>query len=669
MRKSSIFQLGLMAILAVACVAEPKEVPQVPGGEELVAGIENSGTRTVVNEDLQVLWETADQISVFLQTTENRPYELQGEGGVATGKFSRTTKQSPEYYAAVPYNYGVYPYFSGTSISADGVITLELPAEQAYAENSFGPCANVMVAASEDKTLNFKNLNGYICVRLTGDVAVETVSLISNTGEMLAGTAQVTVKPDSEPVVTFAEEGGIGSVTVLCEKPVQLSSEETLFWVVVPPATYPEGFTLTVTYNGGQEFVLEGSSSLELARSTVVKMPVVNIVAPKTLPYAEPLTKEFGAFSADNVELDGLKYVWSIDSRFHVAKASAFVSDVAHKVKSRLVSPPIDLTAESTALLSFDFMLRYGTPASYNDQLYLEVIDGKTVTKVNIPEMPDYDPIFAKMSSIIDLTPFCGKMIQVAFVYNTIENDGQIPTFEVTNVKFDRNLETVITALSALTLSVGDDPESLDASVNSGVELVYTSSDESVATVDAEGMVTPIAEGTATITITAPGLDLYAPAEATCTVTVLPKGEVDYSEVHSSNIVLSTEGGSSVSECVVKIAESDDELAEYDGLKAGTASKYGSMVITVPAGTTKLHLHAFAWKAKKVNMTIKGGNAIPASVDLISDEGVTSNSPFTLTSTDGSYVCINLSGVTADTDIRLSATGSQRFIVWGVNAE
>ena len=53
MRKTSIFQLGLMAILAVACVAEPKEVPQVPGGEELVAGIENSGTRTVVNEDLR----------------------------------------------------------------------------------------------------------------------------------------------------------------------------------------------------------------------------------------------------------------------------------------------------------------------------------------------------------------------------------------------------------------------------------------------------------------------------------------------------------------------------------------------------------------------------------------------------------------------------------------
>lgn len=617
MRKSSIFQLGLMAILAVACVAEPKEVPQVPGGEELVAGIENSGTRTVVNEDLQVLWETADQISVFLQTTENRPYELQGEGGVATGKFSRTTKQSPEYYATVPYNYGVYPYFSGTSISADGVITLELPAEQAYAENSFGPCANVMVAASEDKTLNFKNLNGYICVRLTGDVAVETVSLISNTGEMLAGTAQVTVKPDAEPVVTFAEEGGIGSVTVLCEKPVQLSSEETLFWVVVPPATYPEGFTLTVTYNGGQEFVLEGSSSLELARSTVVKMPVVNIVAPKTLPYAEPLTKEFGAFSADNVELDGLKFVWSIDSRFHVAKASAFVSDVAHKVKSRLVSPPIDLTAESTALLSFDFMLRYGTPASYNDQLYLEVIDGKTVTKVNIPEMPDYDPKFANMSSIIDLTPFCGKMIQVAFVYNTIENDGQIPTFEVSNVKFDRNLETVITALSALTLSVGDDPESLDASVNSGVELVYTSSDESVATVDAEGAVTPVAEGTATITITAPGLGLYAPAEATCAVTVIKPASYDV--VPSWEYSFSKDGGYENAEELQPIEEKLFQISFAKGSNQNTPKYYTTGAAgRFYAGNTLTVTVAEGYKITSINFTTDSGEG---TNDVTSDTG------------------------------------------------
>lgn len=664
MCKSSIFQLGLMAILAVACVTEPKEVPQVPGGEELVAGIENSGTRTVVNEDLQVLWETADQISVFLQTTENRPYELQGEGGVATGKFSRTTKQSPEYYAAVPYNYGVYPYFSGTSISADGVITLELPAEQAYAENSFGPCANVMVAASEDKTLNFKNLNGYICVRLTGDVAVETVSLISNTGEMLAGTAQVTVKPDAEPVVTFAEEGGIGSVTVLCEKPVQLSSEETLFWVVVPPATYPEGFTLTVTYNGGQEFVLEGSSSLELARSTVVKMPVVNIVAPKTLPYAEPFDAktELGAFTIQDVTIpEGLNYVWTLDKTFG-AKGSAYYNQIQHQAESWLVSPEIDLKNETQAGLSFKYALNYGDSKDYASQFYLMVNDGKGWSRVDIQNLPTVAG-WTFYDAVVDLTAFCGNQIQLAFVYNSIGQKSAL-TIEVKDVLFDRTVETVITAPSALTLSVGDDPEALDASANSGVKLIYTSSDETVATVSAEGVVTPVAEGTATITITAPGLNSLTPAEVTCTVTVLPKGEIDYTETYTSNVELSTKGGTSASTCSVIVDEES-----YSGLKAGTGSKKGALVVAVPKGTTKLHFHAFGWNGEKVTLSITGGNASPASITLVSDSGVKSNSPFTLTTATNSYYCVSLSGVTTDTDITFTATSGNRFILWGVNAE
>lgn len=617
MRKSSIFQLGLMAILAVACVAEPKEVPQVPGGEELVAGIENSGTRTVVNEDLQVLWETADQISVFLQTTENRPYELQGEGGVATGKFSRTTKQSPEYYAAVPYNYGVYPYFSGTSISADGVITLELPAEQAYAENSFGPCANVMVAASEDKTLNFKNLNGYICVRLTGDVAVETVSLISNTGEMLAGTAQVTVKPDAEPVVTFAEEGGIGSVTVLCEKPVQLSSEETLFWVVVPPATYPEGFTLTVTYNGGQEFVLEGSSSLELARSTVVKMPVVNIVAPKTLPYAEPFDAktELGAFTIQDVTIpEGLNYVWTLDKTFG-AKGSAYYNKIQHQAESWLVSPTIDLKNEAQAVLSFKYALNYGDTKDYASQFYLMVNDGKGWSRVDIQNLPTVAG-WTFYDAVVDLTAFCGNEIQLAFVYNSIGQKNAL-TIEVKDVLFDHLGRTVIYAPSALDINVGDDPVSLDASVNSGVELVYTSSDESVATVDAEGLVTPVAEGTATITITAPGLDLYAPAEATCAITVIKPAS--YEVVPSWEYSFTEDGGYENAEELQPIEEKLFQIAFAKGSNPNTPKYYNTGAAgRLYAGNTLTVTVAEGYKIISINFTTDSGEG---TNDVTSDTG------------------------------------------------
>lgn len=529
MRKSKLFQLGLMAALAVACVAEPKDAPQVTEGEELVAGIENFGTRTLVDEDLQVLWETADQISVFLQTVENRPYELKGEGGVASGTFARTTTPSPSFFASVPYNYGVYPYSEATKIDAEGVITVALPAEQAYAEESFGPGANVMVAASEDKSLKFKNLCGYVGVRLTGDALVESVTLRSNAGEPLAGTALVTVTPDGDPAMELSEEGAVDAVTVTCENPVQLSSEETLFWVVVPPADYVEGFTLTVTYNGGQEFVLEGATSLELQRNTLVKMAPVNIVAPKTLPYVEPFDKAsgLGSFSIQDVTLpDALTYIWTHDPSYG-AKASAY-SKQAYEAESWLVSPPIDLTKETQAALMFDYTFRYGVPESYEDQLYLMIDDGETATRVDIPFMPKTDPNFAWQKGAVDLTQFCGKTIQVAFVYNTIDNydaqgNLQAPTAEVKNVVFDREAETTIFAPATMTFYVDDSPVALGAYANSGATLTFKSSDETVARVNAKGLVTPVAEGTATITMTAPATGAFLAAEATCVVNVVSK--------------------------------------------------------------------------------------------------------------------------------------------------
>ena len=56
MKFNRFFQLGLCAAaLTVSCVAEQTEAPQLYDGETLVAGIETSGTRASVNEELKVL--------------------------------------------------------------------------------------------------------------------------------------------------------------------------------------------------------------------------------------------------------------------------------------------------------------------------------------------------------------------------------------------------------------------------------------------------------------------------------------------------------------------------------------------------------------------------------------------------------------------------------------
>ena len=77
----------------------------------------------------------------------------------------------------------------------------------------------------------------------------------------------------------------------------------------------------------------------------------------------------------------------------------------------------------------------------------------------------------------------------------------------------------IINVKSSLSLEEGA-TANLAASVNSGAALSYASSDEAVATVSAEGVVTAVKEGTATITVSAPAQGIYTAASAEVAVTV-----------------------------------------------------------------------------------------------------------------------------------------------------
>lgn len=106
-----------------------------------------------------------------------------------------------------------------------------------------------------------------------------------------------------------------------------------------------------------------------------------------------------------------------------------------------------------------------------------------------------------------------------------------------------------------------------------------------------------------------------------------------------------------------------------DGIKVGTSKAGGDMTITVPAGTTKLHFYAAAWKGVSgLSLNISGITANPNSVALLADDGVTSNSPFTL-SGDANKYDITLDGVTSEKTITLTSSIAKRFVVWGATYE
>ncbi len=110
---------------------------------------------------------------------------------------------------------------------------------------------------------------------------------------------------------------------------------------------------------------------------------------------------------------------------------------------------------------------------------------------------------------------------------------------------------------------------------------------------------------------------------------------------------------------------------EIAGIKVGTSKAAGDMTITVPANTTKLTFYAAAWKAATgTSVSITGATADPSSLDLTANDGISNNSPFTLSDGTnlGDYMFeVVLSDVTEETTLTL--TSDKRFVVWNASAE
>ena len=200
--------------------------------------------------------------------------------------------------------------------------------------------------------------------------------------------------------------------------------------------------------------------------------------------------------------------------------------------------------------------------------------------------------------------------------------------------------------------------------------VTYSSSDDSLVLVDentGEIVIGSQEGGPVTITAATAGNDDYNAGEASYTITI--SNVEDYTGKNTSNVTLSTTGGSSASTAKVRFSSNG---TQYDAIKCGTGSAAGAMKLTVPAGTTKLHVHIAGWKNQSVSIEITPEDNVSStnSFSIVSNNGVSNSSPFTLDAASSTfYKCIDLTGITADTELTVTATSGNRFVIWGVNAE
>lgn len=290
--------IGLVSMLIASCSIQEENYEALQQ-EDVVfyASFEQpteEGTRVYANEDLHLRWNADDRVSIFNKNSYNQQYRFTGETGDNAGGFDKVAGSEFTTGNTIPHVVSVYPYQPATKISESESLTLVLPAEQHYAENTFGLGANTMVSVSSDNFLQYKNVGGYLMISLYGEsVSVSSITLKGNNNEKLSGKASITMPLDGVPTTVMSNDATT-QITLSCVTPVQLGAteeESTHFWFVVPPVTFSNGFSIIVRDDNNGVFEKKTTKSLKISRNSLSRMTAVKTDCVSPFLY-EPLTIE-----------------------------------------------------------------------------------------------------------------------------------------------------------------------------------------------------------------------------------------------------------------------------------------------------------------------------------------------------------------------------------------
>ncbi len=280
--------------------------------EASTEGTTAPATKVYADENMKVLWNADDRISIFNKTTFNYQYVFTGDDGDTAGGFD-LIPASNDFITGqeVDYVYAAYPYSKNNKLNNSGMFSVVLPKYQLYKEHSFGIGANTMVAITDGSFLAFKNVGGFLSLQLYGDgISVTEISIRGNNGEKISGKACVDIPFGGTPSVTM-DASATNEISILCDPPVRISDRAdnyTEFWFVIPPITFEKGFTIKVTDDQGGVFEKETSKSFTVSRNTLDWMNPLKVIPIYQDPLGDFVPFEDEAFKAFCIELYDLDY-------------------------------------------------------------------------------------------------------------------------------------------------------------------------------------------------------------------------------------------------------------------------------------------------------------------------------------------------------------------------
>ncbi len=719
------YVLGALAVAAVAlsgCSKNDAGMKEI-GNKDFSVTLTGANTKTT-NDGLATLWAANDAINLFHnQAGESEPVYVNdgkfttSEAG-ATATFSGTLAEEIDESKA--YNwYAFYPYTSQVETPANtskGYVTVGSGAKLTQTQNGNNstahisgknyPVAGVLskIPGSENPVIQMKHLSSLVAVTVENQTdAPITVSSISMTadGVDIIGTYYIDFTQDPA-VFTPSGDTYVSSTAVLVVNDGEeiAPKESAKFYFAVKPFVVNEGDMLTLMVsgsNGPEEKIISAEKNYEFKSGKIKNIKFVYDVTEASYDFTT--VAELNAIAAEVGNTPTSKFGKLTDAvvSFVPATNSCIITDGTGSVTYYKSGHGLKQGQTFTGDVNV-------TVLNYND-LYSEITtidaafegEGAVVEPASITiadligNYTTYQNDYVKVDEL-EVTAIDGKNISVTdgtnsyivylnsgtapcVVSDKISVVGTVTKFGTTEeIKAWKAADITVTSHTAtkhkVTFSQPTDGSGSfvvkdgSTTISSGDEVMEGNTVTIVAT-PATGFkfsswsvtgATPENNSAASTTFTMGSEDV------TIAATFMEEGATDWSLVETSNVLMKKENGTNAYEHTVNLKPA---------IKIGTGSLGGSYKISLPAGTTKLHLHAVAWKGVTgLSLNVTGATATPSSIALTANDAITGTpTAWTITNPADYYFVINFSNIVTDTEITLTTSIAKRFILWGVNTE
>ena len=233
---------------------------------------ESSRTTLIDNNGGKIEWSEGDAIGA-----------ISVDGTITKCVASAVSGSSASFSVPTDTVYAFYPYSANSTFSKDtGLLSHSLVSSVALdgSNRVFNNNENVMCAHLLDNNLAFKNLCGFIEIKLKGTQTVKHLALRndSNVYDALSGVGTIDFSDADEPKFSPGTDHGTTFNHLYATCSVTLSnSESKSFYFIVPPRTYNNLAICVQTERGS--YSVTTKSAITINRSMIRPLAVIDVDA------------------------------------------------------------------------------------------------------------------------------------------------------------------------------------------------------------------------------------------------------------------------------------------------------------------------------------------------------------------------------------------------------